>query len=105
MKPLLDIGYVTVGITTGLLVALLPVLGHFMHNFDSISYLLTTYNILLGIVFFVVATMAIFERRHAIPCGCAGEMTHVHNPLIQIPVAVLIAVSIFFMTSWMIGYL
>jgi len=105
MKPLLDIGYVTVGITAGLLVALLPVLGHFMHNFESISYLLTSYNILFGIVFFIVAATAIADRRNTIPCGCAGEMTHVHNPAIQIPVAALIAASIFFLTSWIVGYL
>lgn len=105
MKPLLDIGYVTVGITTGLLVALLPLLGRLVHNYESISYLLTSYNILLGIVFFIVATTAIADRRKTIPCGCAGEMTHIHNPAIQIPVALLIAISIFFMTSWMLGYL
>lgn len=105
MKPLLDSGYVTAGLITGLLTALLPLFGRTLHEWGTVSPLLIYYHIPFGIVCFIVAMAVVFKRRETIPCGCAGDMTHTHNPWIQIPVALLIAVTIYVLLSWSLSYL
>jgi hypothetical protein len=92
MHPLLDTGYVAIGIITGVITALIPFLAHFFGSEHAFVQLLIRYHLALGIIIFVCALLWMIKRRTTIECACTSE-PHTHNTWVQSLVALIFAAA------------
>lgn len=104
MHPLLDTGYVAIGMISGAVTALAPFLAHFFGNEHTIVQLLIRYHLALGIIIFVCALLWMIKRRTTIACGCTDE-PHIHNTWIQMAIASLIAVASYSLVRFVIQHM
>ena len=99
LKPVLDIGFVIVGIITGVLLGLTPLLDHFMSTTNDLVDFIDNYHYFLAALFFALTIAFLVQRRKTIGCACAGGIPHTHNPWIQTIAAFIIATSIYFLLA------